>query len=133
VEVCGFRSSSPSSPGLVNRREVGASRSTALDVLTAIERIEDNLWVITGMLPGAPLYDLQPFWQRVRARAGLNDVRIHPAAHLRIHRRGRWPRPTDHRQVAWPHPGANDPRYAPWLRTWFESPLIRFQRRLRPY
>jgi integrase len=53
----------------------------ALDVLAAIERIEDNPWVITGTLPGAPLYDLQPFWQRVRARAGLKDVRIHDLRH----------------------------------------------------
>ena len=27
------------------------------------------------------LTDLQPFWQRVRARAGLNDVRIHDLRH----------------------------------------------------
>lgn len=53
----------------------------ALDVLTAFERIEENPWVITGTLPGAPLYDLQPFWQRVRARAGLKDVRIHDLRH----------------------------------------------------
>jgi len=54
---------------------------TALDVLTAIERIDDNPWVVTGTLPGAPLYDLQPFWQRVRARAGVKDVRIHDLRH----------------------------------------------------
>jgi len=53
----------------------------AVDVLKAIERIKDNPWVITGTLPGAPLYDLQPFWQRVRARAGLKDVRIHDLRH----------------------------------------------------
>jgi integrase len=49
----------------------------AIDVLKAIDQIKDNPWVITGTLPGASLYDLQPFWQRVRARAGLKDVRIH--------------------------------------------------------
>ncbi len=32
-------------------------------------------------LPGARLTDLQPFWQRVRARASLNDVRIHDLRH----------------------------------------------------
>jgi integrase len=52
-----------------------------LEVLKAIEQIEDNPWVINGTLPGAPLYDLQPFWQRVRARAGLKDVRIHDLRH----------------------------------------------------
>jgi integrase len=53
----------------------------AFDVLTAIAQVIDNPWVITGTLPGAPLYDLQPFWQRVRARAGLKDVRIHDLRH----------------------------------------------------
>lgn len=37
--------------------------------------------MIVGTLPGARLTDLQPFWQRVRARAGLNDVRIHDLRH----------------------------------------------------
>ena len=51
------------------------------DVLEKIERLEKNPWVITGALPGARLTDLQPFWQRVRARAGLKDVRIHDLRH----------------------------------------------------
>ena len=34
-----------------------------------------------GTKPGARLTDLQPFWQRVRARAGLKDVRIHDLRH----------------------------------------------------
>lgn len=37
--------------------------------------------MIVGTLPGARLTDLQPFWQRVRARAGLKDVRIHDLRH----------------------------------------------------
>jgi integrase len=53
----------------------------AFDALTAIARANDNPWVITGTLPEAPLYDLQPFWQRVRARAGLKDARIHDLRH----------------------------------------------------
>ncbi len=53
----------------------------AFDVLKAIERVENNPWVITGTMPAAPLYDLQPFWQRARARAGLKDVRIHDLRH----------------------------------------------------
>jgi hypothetical protein len=48
--------------------------------------VKDNPWVITGTMPGAPVYDLQPFWQRVRARAGLN-VRIHDLRHFRFDRR----------------------------------------------
>jgi integrase len=53
----------------------------ALEVLEAAPRAEANPWVITGTIPGAPLHDLQPFWQRVRARAGLKDVRIHDLRH----------------------------------------------------
>lgn len=53
----------------------------AIEVLKAIDRVTDNPWVITGTLPDAPLYDLQPFWQRVRARAGLKDARIHDLRH----------------------------------------------------
>jgi integrase len=33
------------------------------------------------MKPGKPLSDLQPFWRRLRARAGLKDVRIHDLRH----------------------------------------------------
>ena len=51
------------------------------EVLEKIERIEGNPWVIVGTKPGARLTDLQPFWQRVRARAGLKDVRIHDLRH----------------------------------------------------
>jgi integrase len=53
----------------------------AVDVLERIERIKENPWVIVGAKPGARLTDLQPFWQRVRARAGLKDVRIHDLRH----------------------------------------------------
>jgi integrase len=53
----------------------------AVDVLERIDRLEGNSWVIMGTLPGGRLSDLQPFWQRVRARAGLKDVRIHNLRH----------------------------------------------------
>lgn len=53
----------------------------AIDVLSSIERIEENPWVLTGKVEGGRLTDLQPFWQRVRARAGLNDARIHDLRH----------------------------------------------------
>ena len=51
------------------------------EVLNGINRVEDNPWVIAGINPGARLTDLQPFWQRVRARAGLKDARIHDLRH----------------------------------------------------
>lgn len=53
----------------------------AIEVLTGIKKVDKNPWVIVGTLPGARLTDLQPFWQRVRARAGLKDVRIHDLRH----------------------------------------------------
>jgi integrase len=53
----------------------------AVEVLQKIERVENNPWVIVGTKSGARLSDLQPFWQRVRARAGLKDVRIHDLRH----------------------------------------------------
>jgi integrase len=53
----------------------------AIEVLERIERVEKNPWVIVGTKYGARLSDLQPFWQRVRARAGLKDVRIHDLRH----------------------------------------------------
>ena len=54
---------------------------SAIEVLDKIERVDRNPWVIVGTKPGARLTDLQPFWQRVRARAGLKDVRIHDLRH----------------------------------------------------
>lgn len=53
----------------------------AVDLLRDAQRINENPWVITGTLPGKRLSDLQPFWQRVRARAGVKDVRIHDLRH----------------------------------------------------
>lgn len=53
----------------------------AIELLEKATVIVGNPWVITGALPGARLTDLQPFWQRVRARAGLEGVRIHDLRH----------------------------------------------------
>jgi len=53
----------------------------ATELLGAANRIDGNPWVVTGTLPGQRLSDLQPFWQRVRARAGLKVVRIHDLRH----------------------------------------------------
>lgn len=55
--------------------------SAALDVLQSIERLENNGFVIAGRNPGAHLTDLQPFWQRLRGRAGLKNARIHDLRH----------------------------------------------------
>jgi len=53
----------------------------AVELLRDAQRIDDTPWVIAGTLPGKRLSDLQPFWQRVRARAGLKNVRIHDLRH----------------------------------------------------
>ena len=52
-----------------------------VELLRDAPRIKANPWVIPGTLPGKRLSDLQPFWQRVRARAGVKDVRIHDLRH----------------------------------------------------
>jgi integrase len=53
----------------------------AIEVLRKMERSPFNPRVIQGTQPGKPLADLQPFWQRVRARAGLKDARLHDLRH----------------------------------------------------
>jgi integrase len=53
----------------------------AIDTLRQLPRLPGNPWVIYGVKPGGRLTDLQPFWQRVRARAGLKDARIHDLRH----------------------------------------------------
>ncbi len=50
-------------------------------VLAALPREEDNPWVIRGRLPGSHITDLQRPWRRIRARAELEDVRIHDLRH----------------------------------------------------
>ena len=50
-------------------------------VLERIPRIEDNPWIITGKNPGDRLKNLDMIWQRIRRRAGLDDVRIHDCRH----------------------------------------------------
>lgn len=53
----------------------------AVALLRDIDRVEGNPWVLPGKADGGRLSDLQPFWRRVRARAGLVDVRIHDLRH----------------------------------------------------
>lgn len=53
----------------------------AADVLKRIEKLEDNPYVVTGKKAGSHLTDLQHPWRRIRAKAGLDDVRIHDLRH----------------------------------------------------
>ena len=57
------------------------AKAAAAGVLAALPRDPDNPWVIAGRKPGAHLTDLQHPWRRIRARAGLGDVRIHDLRH----------------------------------------------------
>ena len=61
-------------------RLVPLSRAAA-EVLSSLPRIPGNPWVIPGRKPGGPLRNLQYPWEIVRARAGLDDVRIHDLRH----------------------------------------------------
>ena len=50
-------------------------------VLDGIPRVAGNPWVIVGQKPGAHLSNIEQIWIRLRARAGLEDVRIHDLRH----------------------------------------------------
>ena len=53
----------------------------AAAVLAGIPRIKGNPHVIPGKVAGAPLHNLDNLWRRIRARAGLRDVRLHDCRH----------------------------------------------------
>ena len=54
---------------------------SAVRLLISLPRDEDNPWVIAGRKQGWHLTDLQHPWRRIRARAGLDGVRIHDLCH----------------------------------------------------
>ncbi|KUO56865.1 MAG: hypothetical protein APF80_13435 [Alphaproteobacteria bacterium BRH_c36] len=53
----------------------------ALEVLAARPRLVGNPYVITGHRDGASLVNLQKPWRAIRAKAGLDDVRLHDLRH----------------------------------------------------
>lgn len=53
----------------------------ALDVLADLPREPDNEFVIVGEVKGQHITDLQRPWRRLRAAAGIEDVRIHDLRH----------------------------------------------------
>jgi integrase len=53
----------------------------ALDVLASLPRLDGNPHVICGERPGAHMIGVQRPWQRIRAAAGLGDLRIHDLRH----------------------------------------------------
>ena len=54
---------------------------SAVRLLQSLPRDDENPWVTAGKKPGSHLTDLQHPWRRIRARAGLDDVRIHDLRH----------------------------------------------------
>ncbi len=50
-------------------------------VLAALPRLAGNPYVICGAVDGQRITDLQRPWRRIRALAGLDDVRIHDLRH----------------------------------------------------
>jgi integrase len=53
----------------------------AAEILMSIPRVEGNPHVIVGRRDGARLINLQKPWRRMRADAGLGDVRMHDLRH----------------------------------------------------
>ena len=53
----------------------------ALQLLNALPRVKDNPYVFPGRRKGASLVNIQRPWERIRKRAGLEDVRLHDLRH----------------------------------------------------
>ncbi|MGH7053821.1 MAG: tyrosine-type recombinase/integrase [Stellaceae bacterium] len=53
----------------------------ALEVLSALPRVEGNPHVIVGKKPGARLVNLEKPWRAIRKTAGLDEVRLHDLRH----------------------------------------------------
>jgi integrase len=53
----------------------------ALAVLAGVERQQGSPWVIAGAKAGTHLVNLEKPWRRIRARAGIPDVRLHDLRH----------------------------------------------------
>lgn len=50
-------------------------------VLSELRRVPGSPWVFTGSAPDRHLSQLTTYWHQVRARAGVEDVRIHDLRH----------------------------------------------------
>jgi integrase len=53
----------------------------AFEILSALPRVEGNEYVIAGQKERRPFDGLGKVWNRVRTRAGLQDVRLHDLRH----------------------------------------------------
>ena len=66
--------------GKTGSRTVHLSPS-AVEVLKSLPRVPGNPWVVPGMKPDTHMTDIATAWRSIRARAGLDDVRIHDIRH----------------------------------------------------
>lgn len=62
------------------RRRIPLPRE-AYDILAELPREPGNPFVILGDVPGQRLVNLQKPWNRIRKRAGIEDVRMHDLRH----------------------------------------------------
>ena len=53
----------------------------AAQILESLPRIDGNPYVCVGSLVGGHISDLGAIWERIRKRAGLDDVRLHDLRH----------------------------------------------------
>lgn len=51
------------------------------EVLENIERVENNPYVLVGIVPGKQFHNIYKPWHRIRALAELGDIRIHDLRH----------------------------------------------------
>jgi integrase len=52
-----------------------------IDLLTALPRLAGSEYVLPSVTSDGPLVGLQKAWERIRAKAGLMDVRLHDLRH----------------------------------------------------
>src|SRR5262245_507415 len=62
------------------RVDIGLNRAD-IDVIAKLPHVAGNPYLIVGEKAGQHLVNLQKPWARIRARAGLADVRIHDIRH----------------------------------------------------
>lgn len=53
----------------------------AIAIIQALPHRPDSPWLFPGHTPGRPLSDLYLFWNHLRRKLGLDDVRIHDLRH----------------------------------------------------
>jgi len=63
------------------RARVIALNQSAIALLTATPRLEDNPYIFPSPVTGRPSASLFFPWDRIRTRAGLEDVRLHDLRH----------------------------------------------------